>query len=87
MIFTAGQSSGNSVPKRRRIVILPTDSDSESDSNSTVQSENNSNPSNFVVVTNGFRRSMKTPSILEKERQMKFLLDMFPHLEAMVRVE
>lgn len=82
-----------SAPRRRRIIILPTDSDSDSDSNQiiqppnstkTIQPESSSNTPNNIVVTNGVRRTMKTPSILEKERQMKFLLDMFPRLEAMV---
>lgn len=90
----SGVSSVNpSAPRRRRIIILPTDSDSDSDSNQiiqppnstkTIQPESSSNTANNIVVTNGVRRTMKTPSILEKERQMKFLLDMFPRLEAMV---
>ncbi|KAL3272354.1 hypothetical protein HHI36_013833 [Cryptolaemus montrouzieri] len=88
-------------PKKRRIILAPSDSDSESETNSTItsSSENNSIankpiPSFKAVDThtstsqgsNSYinRRNMKTPSILEKERQMKFLLDMFPKLEAMI---
>ncbi|KAK9887995.1 hypothetical protein WA026_000284 [Henosepilachna vigintioctopunctata] len=87
----------NGQPKKRRILIVPTDSDSESDSNDTVVtsvSENNTpsaEPSDSTAdnkkVNRAYRyvkKNMKTPSILEKERQMKFLLDMFPNLEAMV---
>ncbi|XP_044759233.1 SWI/SNF-related matrix-associated actin-dependent regulator of chromatin subfamily A containing DEAD/H box 1 homolog [Coccinella septempunctata] len=84
-------SANSSAPKRKRILILPTDSDSESDSNDTSQSvsssatvESSSRHQNLIIVKNGVRRTMKTPSILEKERQMKYLLELFPHLEAMV---
>lgn len=37
-----------------------------------------------VVQRNGFIRH-KNPGVLEKEKQMKFLLEIFPNLEAMVR--
>ncbi|KAJ8959068.1 hypothetical protein NQ318_022324 [Aromia moschata] len=73
---------------RRRIINIPTDSDSEQEtqphegkSQSPVVIANNSL---FNSKYNGFsQRAMKNPSILEKEKQMKFLLEIFPNLEAM----
>ncbi|KAG5890777.1 hypothetical protein JTB14_016513 [Gonioctena quinquepunctata] len=42
------------------------------------------NHSSYNSKYNGFsQRAMKDPSILEKEKQMKFLLEIFPNLEAM----
>lgn len=68
---------------RKRIISPSSDSDSEIESQATQHSE--------IVITknsafnNRFNGTkMKNPSILEKEKQMKFLLEIFPNLEAMV---
>lgn len=68
---------------RKRIIALSSDSDSEIESQEKKNSE-------LVITNNSALNSrlngtkMKNPSILEKEKQMKFLLEIFPNLEAMV---
>lgn len=68
---------------RKRIIALSSDSDSEIET----QTKNHLEGviTNNSVFNNRFNgNKMKNPSILEKEKQMKFLLEIFPNLEAMV---
>ncbi|CAH0563554.1 unnamed protein product [Brassicogethes aeneus] len=58
---------------RRRIINPFSDSDSECES-----------ILKKVDFVQSNKKNMKNPSILEKEKQMKFLLEIFPNLEAMV---
>ncbi|CAG9812421.1 unnamed protein product [Phaedon cochleariae] len=69
----------------KRIIRLPSDSDSEAESQEKPKPQIVvANNSVFNQRYNGFsQRAMKNPSILEKEKQMKFLLEIFPKLEAM----
>ncbi|VEN43099.1 unnamed protein product [Callosobruchus maculatus] len=67
---------------RKRIIPPQNDSDSELETQGT--------PRPVVITTNSTlnnrynnAKSSKNPSILEKEKQMKFLLEIFPNLEAM----
>ncbi|CAH1978360.1 unnamed protein product [Acanthoscelides obtectus] len=67
---------------RKRIISPQVDSDSELETQGT--------PRPVVITTNSTlnnkynnARCSKNPSILEKEKQMKFLLEIFPNLEAM----
>lgn len=74
----------SSTVTHKRIILPSSDSDSEVECQEQKQ----------VVVTNsvfynrinGMKIKMKNPSILEKEKQMKFLLEIFPNLEAMVSI-
>ncbi|KAJ8923061.1 hypothetical protein NQ315_001610 [Exocentrus adspersus] len=71
--------------QRKRILTMP-DSDSEQ------EKESDKSKSQVIITNNSAYNSkynghsmkgMKNPSILEKEKQMKFLLEIFPNLEAM----
>lgn len=69
---------------RKRIIVPPSDSDSE------LETPEKQGPQ-IVVANNSALNSKyngcfraKNPSVLEKEKQMKFLLEIFPNLEAMV---
>lgn len=83
------ESSNNQVSSpvaRKRIIAPSSDSDSEIETqqikhSKVVITDNRS----FVNRVNGTK--MKNPSILEKEKQMKFLLEIFPNLEAMVNIK
>lgn len=75
----------SSPSSRKRIIAPSSDSDSEVESQQKKYSE--------IVITNNSAfnsrfngAKMKNPSILEKEKQMKFLLEIFPNLEAMVNI-
>lgn len=77
------QNEVSSSISRKRIITPSSDSDSELESQEKKYSE--------LVITKSSAYSsrfngakMKNPSILEKEKQMKFLLEIFPNLEAMV---
>ncbi|XP_023012119.1 SWI/SNF-related matrix-associated actin-dependent regulator of chromatin subfamily A containing DEAD/H box 1 homolog [Leptinotarsa decemlineata] len=116
VLSSSGEDIKSREVVRKRIIVIPSDSDSELETvateqksskliaakNSDVQTQeqssqevvgNNSkseiqgvvvNHSSFNSKYNGFsQRAMKNPSILEKEKQMKFLLEIFPNLEAM----
>lgn len=87
--MTDSDSSKNEVSSpvtRKRIITPPSDSDSE------IESLEKKHPgvviSNNSTFSNRFNGTkMKNPSILEKEKQMKFLLEIFPNLEAMVNIK
>ncbi|KAJ8983966.1 hypothetical protein NQ317_008669 [Molorchus minor] len=57
-----------------------------------LENTEDTNPQEIVIANNSLfnskyngysQRAMKNPSILEKEKQMKFLLEIFPNLDAM----
>lgn len=73
----------SSVIVRKKVIVPSSDSDSEIESGEVKPKEIVVNRSVTINRYNGTK--MKNPSILEKEKQMKFLLEIFPNLEAMVR--
>lgn len=83
---TMNSSAGE--PVRKRIINPFSDSDSEIEGQKTIEYtalQQNSVPEvpqSPAPRFNGFQRQ-KNPGILEKEKQMKFLLEIFPNLEAM----
>lgn len=83
------ESSTNEVSStvaRKRIISPSSDSDSEIETQVHQHSEIViTKNSAFINRFNGTK--MKNPSILEKEKQMKFLLEIFPNLEAMVSMK
>lgn len=85
-ILTDLESRNNQVssPGARKRIIVPPSSDSDSEIETQVKTHTE------TVIKNNYSNrfngnKMKNPSILEKEKQMKFLLEIFPNLEAMVK--
>lgn len=74
----------------RRILNPFSDSDSEIESHKLQSPEPSSKVTSPlknntpVIHRNGTINRQKNPGVLEKEKQMKFLLEIFPNLEAMV---
>ncbi|XP_076250237.1 SWI/SNF-related, matrix-associated actin-dependent regulator of chromatin, subfamily a, containing DEAD/H box 1 [Rhynchophorus ferrugineus] len=74
-------------PSRKRIINPFSDSDSEVEGQKNISGSIIKSPTTIAVSetptkVNGHTRQ-KNPGILEKEKQMKFLLEIFPNLEAM----
>lgn len=77
-------------PSRKRIINPFSDSDSEVEGQKNIGGSAIKSPIAIGVLetptkVNGHTRQ-KNPGILEKEKQMKFLLEIFPNLEAMVNI-
>ncbi|RZC42894.1 SWI/SNF-related matrix-associated actin-dependent regulator of chromatin subfamily A containing DEAD/H box 1 -like protein [Asbolus verrucosus] len=78
-------SPANSSPNgtvRRRIIEMA-DSDSDCDSSATTHQDTGTSKLDTIILPNN-SKSMKHPSVLEKENQMKYLLSSFPNVDAMV---
>ncbi|KAJ8972627.1 hypothetical protein NQ314_000083 [Rhamnusium bicolor] len=72
------------VARKRIITITDSDSEQETQEGNSQSQIIIANNSTLNSKYNGFsQKAMKNPSILEKEKQMKFLLEIFPNLEAM----
>lgn len=89
LVFSTVTDSGSNTNEvstiiRKRIIAPSSDSDSEIESHEKKHSE--VIVTNHSLFNNRINGKMKNPSILEKEKQMKFLLEIFPNLEAMVNI-